>query len=350
MTMTKFQQLRRSGYSLIELLIVMFILAALLSVIVPQINFTKLEAANTATDYNLAGVDRYLKMYKALYGVYPAGFDTGFVSSDVAAAATTLALENYPVSNDFAAAVKGSSAAYVGAVEQALDFNLVQEINMDATVGVTSGDMTVAAMGTINAGPSPLTVSEAASLALAGIRTLNDGTTTVDFSTLVTTAVGNANASLATASGLTQIVVARVDSGFGLKSGTSLNGTLNGFTGGTVASIDGTLTTAIGQNCMLLVGPDVDWFNYYASPTYAANSAAAGIAYGVTASSVIGLANAPKSPLVTKANKGYYIAVFRTDNSVATAVNAPAATTTASFTPATLLSVFDAGNLRNLNP
>ncbi len=128
----------RKMFSLIELLIVIGIMAALTALILPYFTDVETEAKDTACDYNQYGTLRYVKMFNQVNGVYPTGMHTGLPSTT----ATTA---------------------------------------MDSLVDDTEENFETAARTTIE----PLTAEERASLNAAGIVSLAYGT---DAATAITTA------------------------------------------------------------------------------------------------------------------------------------------------------------------
>lgn len=77
MTMMRKIRKKQGGFSLIEMLVVIIILAALVTQILPSVNVTEREVNTIADDYNNAATLRYLSMFNALTGTYPSGLHTG---------------------------------------------------------------------------------------------------------------------------------------------------------------------------------------------------------------------------------------------------------------------------------
>lgn len=71
------KKVKRTFFSLIELLIVIGIMGALTALILPQFNNAEDSAKDGGCDYNNAGTLRYISMFRATNGVYPTGFHTG---------------------------------------------------------------------------------------------------------------------------------------------------------------------------------------------------------------------------------------------------------------------------------
>jgi type IV pilus assembly protein PilA len=71
------KKVKRSFFSLIELLIVIGIMGVLTALILPQFSNAEENAKDTGCDYNNAGTLRYVSMFRAANGKYPSGFHTG---------------------------------------------------------------------------------------------------------------------------------------------------------------------------------------------------------------------------------------------------------------------------------
>ena len=70
-------RIKRSFFSLIELLIVIGIMGILTALILPQFSAVESDSKDTGCDYNNAGTLRYVTMFKSANGKYPTGFHTG---------------------------------------------------------------------------------------------------------------------------------------------------------------------------------------------------------------------------------------------------------------------------------
>ena len=70
-------KVRRSNFSLIELLIVIAIMGTLAFLIIPAFSDSESQAKDTVCDYNNAGTLRYVTMFHAANSVYPSGMHTG---------------------------------------------------------------------------------------------------------------------------------------------------------------------------------------------------------------------------------------------------------------------------------
>lgn len=75
--MKMFSKIKRSNFSLIELLIVIGIMGILTALILPQFSAVESDSKDTGCDYNNAGTLRYVTMFKSANGKYPTGFHTG---------------------------------------------------------------------------------------------------------------------------------------------------------------------------------------------------------------------------------------------------------------------------------
>ena len=78
MIMKTFNKKMKSAFTLLELLIVVVILATLTGLISPSFSRMEAKAVENAGDYNMAGVERYVNMFKSANGVFPSGWNTGF--------------------------------------------------------------------------------------------------------------------------------------------------------------------------------------------------------------------------------------------------------------------------------
>ena len=67
----------RSGFTLVELLIVVIILAILAAIVVPQFATSTDDAKDAALDSTLANIRDVLDLYFAQHGEYPAGLPDG---------------------------------------------------------------------------------------------------------------------------------------------------------------------------------------------------------------------------------------------------------------------------------
>lgn len=95
MILTKSNQpnrVKRSPFTLIELLIVIGLLGALTALILPSLMANREEALGDVCDYNQAGTVRVLKQFKQVFNHYPVGMHTGLQSN----AATPLAMGGLP--------------------------------------------------------------------------------------------------------------------------------------------------------------------------------------------------------------------------------------------------------------
>jgi prepilin-type N-terminal cleavage/methylation domain-containing protein len=78
--MFKMLKKNEKGFTLIELLIVIGLLGALTSLVLPSLMADRTEALLSVCDYNQAGTVRTLHQYKSLMGGYPDGMHTGLTS------------------------------------------------------------------------------------------------------------------------------------------------------------------------------------------------------------------------------------------------------------------------------
>jgi prepilin-type N-terminal cleavage/methylation domain-containing protein len=83
---------RNSGFTLIEMLIVIGLLGALTALILPSLSANREEALGDVCDYNQAGTVRVVKQYHNLVNGYPAGMHNGLDDT----IATAEAIEGLP--------------------------------------------------------------------------------------------------------------------------------------------------------------------------------------------------------------------------------------------------------------
>ncbi|MGI6354855.1 MAG: type II secretion system protein [Lentisphaeria bacterium] len=77
---TRQNRVKRSSFTLIELLIVIGLLGALTALILPSLMANREDALGDVCDYNQAGTVRVLKQFYQVYHHYPAGMHTGLQS------------------------------------------------------------------------------------------------------------------------------------------------------------------------------------------------------------------------------------------------------------------------------
>ena len=68
---TSLRTLTQAGFTLVELLIVVIILAILAAVVIPQFASSTVDARESALDANLAAMRGAIELYRAQHGVYP---------------------------------------------------------------------------------------------------------------------------------------------------------------------------------------------------------------------------------------------------------------------------------------
>ncbi|MFP4381190.1 MAG: type II secretion system protein [Candidatus Sumerlaeia bacterium] len=78
---------RKSGFTLIEMLVVIGLLGALTALVLPSLTANREEALGDVCDYNQAGTVRVLKQYANLVNAYPAGMHSGLQGTDASAEA-----------------------------------------------------------------------------------------------------------------------------------------------------------------------------------------------------------------------------------------------------------------------
>ena len=78
---TRHNCVKRSQFTLIELLIVIGLLGALTALILPSLMANREEALGDVCDYNQAGTVRVLKQFKQVFNHYPVGMHTGLQSN-----------------------------------------------------------------------------------------------------------------------------------------------------------------------------------------------------------------------------------------------------------------------------
>lgn len=139
----------RKNFSLIELLIVIGIMAALAALILPAFSDSETAAKDTACDYNQAGTLRYLQMFRSANGVYPSGFHTGGSTLGWAAAGTdtdveltTCATYNFGSASDDLT-LETSNTGYAASLISGGIVTLAYGQGSDAKVGTVGTDAVV---------------------------------------------------------------------------------------------------------------------------------------------------------------------------------------------------------------
>lgn len=84
--------MKRRYFSLIELLIVIVIIGVLTAIILPQFNITESVAREAVGAHNAAGLERTIRQFQNIHGVYPTGWHTG-MADDGSQSVTGLSLE-----------------------------------------------------------------------------------------------------------------------------------------------------------------------------------------------------------------------------------------------------------------
>jgi prepilin-type N-terminal cleavage/methylation domain-containing protein len=88
---------RKSGFTLIEMLIVIGLLGALTALILPALSANREEAIGDICDYNQAGTVRVLHQYRSLIGLYPSDLHNGLDGT----AATAVAMDGIPEAQSY---------------------------------------------------------------------------------------------------------------------------------------------------------------------------------------------------------------------------------------------------------
>lgn len=132
----------QSGFTLVELLIVVIILAVLASVAIPQFSSSTDDAKSAALDSSLAEMRNAVELYYHQHGEYPSVNQAGGTHGAVdTVAAFTSQLTKYTSSNGTVAVTKDSTYKYGPYLKkQALPFNPMDDSN--ALLIVTTGDIT----------------------------------------------------------------------------------------------------------------------------------------------------------------------------------------------------------------
>ncbi len=84
---------RDGGFTLVELVVVMAVLAVLSGLILPKLDVFKLKANKSADAANIHGVDRYITQYKVQKDLFPDGWDSLMDAASTATLFTALAPE-----------------------------------------------------------------------------------------------------------------------------------------------------------------------------------------------------------------------------------------------------------------
>jgi prepilin-type N-terminal cleavage/methylation domain-containing protein len=137
----------QSGFTFIELLIVIALLAALVGLILPGMNANKGEALDDVCGYNQAGTVRTLLQYAQAYNKLPDQFHTGLASNGVTTAA---GLMNVPDATRFN--VTNGASATIGT----LDAEAVASLRNAGVTGLAYGTGYSITEVTTNNSPSVL--------------------------------------------------------------------------------------------------------------------------------------------------------------------------------------------------
>jgi prepilin-type N-terminal cleavage/methylation domain-containing protein len=348
MEMRKMWRKHTSAFSLIEMLVVLLILAALVTQLLPTVNKSEKEINTVADEYNMAGTLRYLETFNALHNSYPTALHTGLKTN-----ATTGVEVMDGISIDCLMAMRGGVApAIVG--EWAWD-----GISKKVYEGVGKLGPTALSVG------HEVTVSEAASLKNAGIKSLTYGSTVtaIDISTGAQPAnsYNDASGTLSDGAGTaanTDICIAILNDGaaanfsrYYTNAAANTGDLFQNVTlfGQTVNAWPGLLTPkATDTLAILYISADVDWDNYYASWTGTTECASAfDDKYEDSGESLISLKLPARSPYMSNGSWNYYMGVFALDNSLTGNDSAKLLKQSA---PAKLVAVFSPGHLETLTP
>jgi general secretion pathway protein G len=86
-TLRKFARLAHAGFTLVELLIVVIILAILAAIVIPQFTSSTVDAQESALDSNLASMRAAIELFKVQHGnFYPGGVGAAGAGNPVCAA------------------------------------------------------------------------------------------------------------------------------------------------------------------------------------------------------------------------------------------------------------------------
>ena len=341
MEMRKMLRKHESGFSLIEMLVVLLILAALVTQLLPTVNKSEAEINRVADQYNAAGTLRYMETFNSLHASYPSDLHTGMQSSNV----TSAVMDG--ISVDVLMAMR-KGIAPANATQWTWD-----GVSQKVFEGIGNLD------GVATAQAQELTVCEAASLKNAGIKSLVYGATSAAIE--LDTAGGvytDANTSVsAGAAGNPQITFTALGTnaaasfakyyensagvaGDLYQNVTLFNQTVNNWAG--LITPKATDTLAI-----FFVSADVNWDTYYATWTGNTETGATiDDKYEDTGDSLISLKLPARSPYMSNGSWNYYMCVFALDNSIG-AAGAPLIKQAA---PAQLIAVFSPGHLETLTP
>lgn len=87
---------RRSGFTLIEMIVVVAILVILAGLVLPKLDRAQLKANKGVAASNLGGVSRYIQTYRVMHNVYPDRWDSLLASVMPADASPTLGAATLP--------------------------------------------------------------------------------------------------------------------------------------------------------------------------------------------------------------------------------------------------------------
>jgi prepilin-type N-terminal cleavage/methylation domain-containing protein len=331
---------KQAGFSLVEMLIVILILAALITQLLPTIQITEQEINQTADDYNNAATLRYLSMFKAVNGVFPTGLHTGLADN----VDTANLMEGVSVDVAMALTDRDTSGwQYNGTSKNPYEGNW--------------------SAGGSNSHTKSLTVSEAASLKMAGIWSLGYSTVTVPMSLKDDpggTAYGAPTDSLDASDDVaTPIYVCDLsnNAATNLLRGFESNGVADKFTEKVTVraqTVDlwTTNLASHGTDSLIpfFVAPTVNWEEYYADWNGNESNDVPNPPSDVTedtfrtiADSRIQLGLPASSPMMSSGSWNYYMVVMAldTDQPVDQLYATP---------PAEVISVFSPSELRTLTP
>lgn len=123
----------RSGFSLIELIIVIVIIGALTAIIIPQFDASESQAKDTGCDASNYGTLRQLGNFRSVNGVYPSRLHTGY--------------ESLAGTDDFMGTTDGASALAEITENNFVNHSTKTTLTADQAASLTAAGMNVLAYG-----------------------------------------------------------------------------------------------------------------------------------------------------------------------------------------------------------
>lgn len=151
------QPQRQSGFTLVELLIVVIILAILAAIVIPQFSSATRDTQESALDTNLAGMRNAIELYKVQHNDWPGAVATsagaactGGTIGAAAAATEAAVIESLTLYSDKAGntcTVQVGSYKYGPYIRKAIPIDPIKEINTVVVTAVGTPIVPTAATG-----------------------------------------------------------------------------------------------------------------------------------------------------------------------------------------------------------